>query len=58
MQCTYNIKVYSPINEIILSGSNTENSKKVDLIEGQVYTIKIIQGTGCPEYKVTIDYVG
>lgn len=58
VQCAYSIKVYSPINEVLLSESNTANTKKIDLIEGQVYTIKIIQKTGCPEYKVTINYVG
>lgn len=58
VQCNYKIQVYSPINEVLLSGWSTNMGGKVDLLEGQVYTIKITQGTGCPEYKITIDYVG
>lgn len=57
VQCDYKIRVYSPINETLLSTSNRTDNRKIEMVEGQTYTVEIQQEDGYPEYKVTIDFV-
>lgn len=57
VQCNYKIRVYSPINETLLSTSNKVDNRKLEMIEGQTYKVEIQQCDGYPEYKITIVFL-